>query len=111
MYTDDGTILASVFFQPRLGGAGLCAETGSICEAHKLNKRIIASACVARLSGADPILVMTPCGICQERLFYWGEQVEVATPDPANPSQWVVKTLKEVQPHYWVNAFQDRSSG
>jgi cytidine deaminase len=108
LYVEDGTILVSVFFQPRLGSAGLCAETGAICEAHKLNKRVTASVCVARLSGADPILVNTPCGICQERLFYWGEQVEVGTPDPVNATHWVTKTLNQVQPHYWVNAYYDR---
>ncbi len=106
MYTEDGDVLTSVFFQPEWGGGGLCAETGAICEAAKLNKRIAASVCVSRLSGDSPVVVLTPCGICQERLFHWGEDVEVAVPDPADPTSWVVRTLKEVQPYYWVNAFK-----
>ena len=109
MYVDDGTILTSVVFQPRLSSAGLCAETGAMCEAHKLNQRITASVCVARRSGTDPILVMTPCGMCQERLFAWGAWVEVATPDAADARRWVAKTLEQVQPHYWGNVYQDRA--
>lgn len=106
MYTADGDILTSVLFEPEWGGGGLCAETGAICEAEKLNKRITASVCVSRLSGTGPIVILTPCGICQERLFHWGENVEVAVPNPADPTRWLVKTLKEVQPYYWVNAFK-----
>lgn len=106
LYTEDGDILTSVFFEPDWGGGGLCAETGAICEAEKLNKRVTASVCVSRLSGDSPIVILTPCGICQERLFHWGEEVEVAVPDPQDPTKWQARTLKEVQPYYWVNAFK-----
>lgn len=111
LYTDDGQILTSVAFQPEWGGGGLCAETGAICEAVKLGKRITASVCVSRLSGDSPILILTPCGICQERLFHWGESVEVATPAAQDARRWVAKTLGEVQPYYWVNAFKESSLG
>ena len=107
MYTNEGQILTSVVFDPEWGGGGLCAETGAICEAVKLNKRITASVCVSRLSGESPIVILTPCGICQERLFHWGDQVEVATPDPDDARKWVAKTLDEVQPYYWVKALRD----
>ena len=50
---------------------------------------------------------LTPYGICQERLFHWGDQVEVATPDPDDARKWVAKTLDEVQPYYWVKALRD----
>lgn len=107
MYTDDGLILTSVVFEPEWGGGGLCAETGAICEAVKLDKRITASVCVSRLSGDGPIVILTPCGICQERLFHWGGTVEVATPAPQDARKWQAKTLNEVQPYYWVKAFQN----
>jgi cytidine deaminase len=106
VYTQDGEILTSVMFQPEWGVGGLCAETGAILEAHKREQQITAVVCVSRLSGADPIVILTPCGMCQERLFHWGEQVEVAVPDPADPAKWLVKTLKEIQPYYWVNVFK-----
>ena len=105
MYTDDGDVLTSVFFEPEWGSGMLCAETGAICEAEKLDKRVTASVCVSRLSGEDPVMILTPCGICQERLFHWGDGLEVAVPDPTDPTRWMAKTLKEVQPYYWVNAF------
>lgn len=105
MYTEDGSILTGVFFEPEWGSGMLCAETGAICEAEKQNKRATASVCVSRLSGTDPIVVLTPCGICQERLFHWGGSVEVAVPEPEDSTRWMAKTLDEVQPYYWVNAF------
>ncbi|WP_366918485.1 cytidine deaminase [Acaryochloris sp. IP29b_bin.148] len=106
MYTEDGDILTSVFFEPEWGSAMLCAETGAICEAEKLGKRIVASVCVSRQTGDSPMVILTPCGICQERLFHWGQEVEVAVPTPSDATKWEVKTLKEVQPYYWVNAFK-----
>lgn len=104
-YTRDGEILTSVVFQPEWGGGGLCAETGAILDANKLNKEITAVLCVSRLNGESPILIATPCGICQERLFHWGAGVEVAVPDPTDGRRWLAKTLREVQPYYWVNVF------
>lgn len=110
MYTEDGTILTSVFFEPEWGSGMLCAEVGAMCEAEKLGKRVTASVCVSRLSGDHPILVLTPCGICQERLFHWGGSVEVAVPAPDDPTAWESRTLDEVQPYYWVNAFERSSA-
>lgn len=109
MYTEEGKILTSVFFEPEWGSAMLCAETGAICEAEKLGKRIVASVCVSRLTGDSPIVILTPCGICQERLFHWGEDVEVAVPISGDATKWEIKTLKEIQPYYWVNAFKEQS--
>ena len=106
MYTDDGDILTGVFFEPEWGGGALCAETGAICEAEKQGKRVSASVCVSRLSGSDPMVILTPCGICQERLFHWGAEVEVAVPAPADPTRWMARTLSEVQPYYWVDVFK-----
>ena len=110
MYTEDGDILTSIMFQPDWGGGGLCAETGAILEANKLGKVITATVCVSRLAGDAPIVILTPCGICQERLFHWGGTVEVAVPHPGNRSQWQTKTLNEVQPHYWVNVYKSSSN-
>ncbi|HEU4328508.1 MAG TPA: cytidine deaminase [Roseiflexaceae bacterium] len=106
LYTAEGDILTSVNFEPEWGGGGLCAETGAICEAFTRNARVTASACVSRLGPGDPVVILTPCGICQERLFHWGHGVEVAVPDPADPTRWQARTLAEVQPHYWVNVYR-----
>jgi cytidine deaminase len=68
----------------------------------------MASVGVSRHSGTDPILVLTPCSICQKRLFRWGGSVEVAVPHPGDPTRWMATTLDEVQPYYWVNAFDQK---
>jgi cytidine deaminase len=106
MYTDDGRTLTSVYVESPNDMATLCHETGSICEAHKLNRRVVASVCVSRESDRDPFVILTPCGICQERLAYWGLDVEVAVPAPDDPTEWRARTLSEVQPHYWRNAVE-----
>jgi cytidine deaminase len=106
MYSDEGDVLTSVFFEPEWGSGMLRAETGAICEAEKRGKRVTALVCVSRLSGEDPVVILTPCGICQERLFHWGPGLEGAVPDPSDPTGWTAKTLREVQPYYWVNAFE-----
>jgi cytidine deaminase len=105
LYTADGAILTSVHFQPEWGVGGLCAETGAILEAHKFDKRVTAVLCVSRLSHDSPIVIATPCGLCQEQLFHWGGGVQVAVPDPTDGTRWVAKTLREIQPYYWVNVF------
>lgn len=106
MYTADGGCLTSVVFNPEWGGGGLCAETGAICEAVKLGQAVTASVCVSRLAGDQPIVILTPCGICQERLFHWGDAVEVAVPHPDDPTRWQARLLRDIQPYYWVNAFR-----
>jgi cytidine deaminase len=102
MATREGVVLTSLYMDRGYGSAGLCYETGAICEAHKLGHTVTASACVARAPRSDRVLILTPCGICQERLFYWGAEVEVAVPDSADPTRWQAKRLRDVQPHFWA---------
>lgn len=101
LYTADGEVLTSVYFDPDGGVASLCAETGALLEAHKRGKAVEAIACVARDGPDAPVRVLSPCGVCQERLVHWGYDVEVAVPDPADPTRWVSKRLHEVQPFHW----------
>jgi cytidine deaminase len=105
MYTADGRILTSVYVETPNSGSELCMETGSICEAHKLGVAITASVCVSRESEDEPFLILSPCGICQERLAFWGGDVHVAVPHPDDPRKWQSKPLRKVQPYYWRKAF------
>ncbi len=105
-YTESGALLTSVVFDPDWGGAGLCAETGAILEAVKRKERITAIACVGRLGGDEPVVLLTPCGICQERLIHFGADVQIAVPDAEDPTRWQRKLLREVQPFYWVNGYR-----
>lgn len=101
MYTNTGRILTSVLAESPNQSASLCHETGAICEAHKLNEVVTASVCVDREDGASPFVILPPCGICCERLAFWGGDIELAVPVSGNPTWWEMKRLKDVVPHYW----------
>ena len=49
--------------------------------------------------------VLSPCGICQERLRYWGEDVQVAVTNKEEKLRFV--ELKELQPYHWTKAYPD----
>lgn len=59
----------------------LCAETGPICEACSLGKRVVALICVSGRSSDGDSFVLAPCGVCQERLALWGPDAEVGVGD------------------------------
>lgn len=99
-YLDDGEILTSVSVNNINAAATLCAETGTICSAYTLGKRITASACVTKIDGR--VVVLAPCGICQERLALWGPETQVAV---ADSDGWATKTLAELNPAYWATQF------
>ena len=73
-------------------------------ENHKKNKKITASVCISREKDGTYI-IFPPCGICQERLYHWGGDVEVAVPRDNKISEWESKKLSEVQPYYWAKPF------
>lgn len=97
---ENGKYLISVWPVVNNSCADLCAETGAICEAHKLNKKVTHSICVCR-DQDGPNEILTPCGICQERLYYWGSDVKCAITNKEN--KLIFKTLKEIQPYYWYD--------
>ncbi len=101
MYTADGDILTSVYVEAPNTAVELCHETGAICEAHRRNVAITASVCVSRESENERFIILSPCGVCQERLAYWGGDVSVAVPQPGDPTMWQAKTLRAVMPFYW----------
>jgi len=107
LYTNDGRILTSVCFESPNESANLCHETGAICEAYRLGLRVTASVCVSRGTSAEPFIILSPCGICQERLAIWGLDVEVGVPLDTDPTRWLAKSLREVQPYYWYKAIDD----
>lgn len=84
----------------------LCMETGAILKAHKLNTKVTHSICVAREDETSKFVVLTPCGVCQERLFYWGENVKAAITNA--DGELVFKSLKEIQPYHWYKAYNNK---
>jgi len=106
LYTSSGRILTSVFAESPNQSASLCHETGAICEAHKLQEAVVASVCVSREDADAPFVILPPCGICCERLAFWGGEVQLAVPCPDYPSRWQAKLLKQLLPHYWMNSWR-----
>jgi len=101
--SEDGQYFTSVAIETANGGASLCIEVGAMCEAHKYNVRVTHCLCVIRDDENSPFKVLSPCGICQERLRFWGEDVLVGVTTADNILKFVA--LKEFQPYHWTNAY------
>lgn len=81
----------------------LCIEVGAMCEACKVNERVTHCLCVVRDDEQSPFKVLSPCGVCQERLRYWGTDVQVGVTTADGALKFV--TLGELQPYHWTNAY------
>jgi cytidine deaminase len=104
MYTDEGEILISTALDVPAGSSvHLCHEVGAMCEAYAKKKRITATVCVSRHSDGRFIIVGGLCGVCMERMWLWGGDVEIAVPLEDDPTRWRSITLKEAHPYYWRN--------
>ena len=66
-----------------------------------LGRRILASACLHREPGGRTV-VLSPCGVCRERLAVHGPGLLVAVADVDEPTLVVWKPLKTVLPDYWM---------
>ena len=51
--------------------------------------------------------VLSPCGVCRERLAVYGPGVLVAVADVDDPTLVVWKPLTAVLPDCWMTAFTD----
>ncbi len=83
----------------------LCIETGAILEAHKYNEKVTHCICVVRDDENSQYRILSPCGICQERLRYWGEEVQIAVTDEPQMIRFV--ELRELQPYHWTKAYPE----
>jgi cytidine deaminase len=97
--TVSGKILTSVPPDTQNDSLSLCVEVGAYLEAHKLNEAVTHSICVSRETEKSDFMILTPCGICQERLVYWGGDVLAAVTNPEN--RLIFKTIRELQPYHW----------
>jgi len=103
IHTDDNRFLISVAIDVFNASAELCIETGAICEAHKWNVGVTHCICVVRDDEHSEFKVLTPCGICQERLRFWGENVMVGVTTSDKSLKFV--RLGELMPYYWGKAY------
>ena len=103
VYTSAGNYFTSVCLETFNASVELCIETGAMLEATKFNEKITHCMCLVRDDENSPYKVLSPCGICQERLRYWGEDVQVAVTTEGDGLKFV--TLKELQPYHWSKAY------
>jgi len=103
IHTEDDRYLSSVAIETANSSVILCIETGAIAEAHKYNVRVTHCLCVIREDEHSPFKILSPCGVCQERLRFWGTGVMVGVTTPKNLVKFV--PLDELQPFHWTTAF------
>lgn len=103
IHTEEGHYFTSVALESGNASAQLCIETGAMCEAHKYNEKVTHCLCVVRDNENLPFEVLSPCGICQERLRYWGEEVRVAVSTEDKSLRFV--PLAELQPYHWSRVY------
>jgi len=97
--TETGKILSSIAPDTKNDALSLCMEVGSYLEAHKLNDAVTHSLCIYRKNENTDFIILSPCGICQERLIHWGGNVKVAVTNKKNIL--LFKSLRELQPYHW----------
>ena len=71
-----------------------------MCEAYAKGKKITATVCVSREPDGR-MIVLPLCGVCKERMWLWGGDVEVAVPREDDTTRWRSVTLQELDPFYW----------
>lgn len=68
----------------------------------------MASVCLHRFEDGRHI-VLSPCGICRERLAGHGPDVLVAVAGSPDGSELRWVTLREALPHYWLTAIPEEA--
>ncbi len=107
MLLDDGTIVTGTSPDTVNASVEVCHEVEPYCAAFRLDKRIVATVCLHRLEDGQHF-VLSPCGVCRERLANHGPEVLLAVPGAHETEvRWV--PLREALPHYWMDVFPDDS--
>jgi cytidine deaminase len=104
MLLDDGTILTGTAPEAINPAVQVCHETEPFCAAFRLGRRIVASVCLHREPGGRTV-VLSPCGVCRERLAGHGPHVLVAVAEGSDPTRVAWKSLHEALPDYWMLVF------
>jgi cytidine deaminase len=110
MMLGDGTIVTGT--SPRVDNASvaLCHETEPYCAAFRLGQPVTASVCLHR-DHRRRFVVLSPCGLCRERLSVYGPMVLAAVPSADNPTEVVWKQLRDLLPDAWMTAFPQELPG
>lgn len=108
MLLGDGTILTGTSPDAINPSVEVCHEIEPYCGAFRLGQSVVASVCLHRASDGR-FLVLSPCGVCRERLAVYGPDVLVAVADETDPTRVQWATLKDVLPHYWMTVFPEET--
>ena len=100
--TEDDMYFTSIWLDTINSSVDICIETGAMCEAYKHDSRVTHSLCISRENENSKYEILSPCGVCQERLRFWGDKVMVGVTTPDNRLKFVV--LSELQPYHWTNS-------
>ena len=103
VHTSKGNYYTSVSIDTANASAVVCIVLGAMLAAPKYNDKVTPCMCLTRDDENSPFKVLSPCGICQERLRYWGEDVQVAVTTSEDTIKFV--ELRELQPYHWTNAY------
>lgn len=103
IHTAKDNYYSSVALETANGSAQLCIEVGAMCDAHKFNEKVTHCLCVVRDDEKSSFKVLSPCGICQERLRYWGKDALVGVTTGDHQLKFI--ELSKLQPHHWSDAY------
>ncbi|MBA0949432.1 cytidine deaminase [Enterococcus gallinarum] len=104
-YLDTDEIVIGISPDFPNAGSSVCMELGCMLEAAKMNARITHTLCLVREDENAPFKVLSPCGICQERLALWGGDVLCAL-TTKDVDRIDFAELRSLQPHHWLEAYQ-----
>lgn len=106
MLLGDGTIVTGTSPDAINPSVIVCHEIEPYCAAFRLDQPIMASVCLHRTPDGK-FRVLSPCGVCRERLATHGPDVLVAVADDrdAGTVRWL--PLRDVLPHYWMTVFPE----
>ena len=106
MLLGDGTILTGTSPDAINPSVEVCHEIEPYTAAFRLGQPVVASVCLHRMPGGD-FVVLSPCGVCRERLAVHGPDVLAGVADDADPGTVRWLPLRELLPHYWMTVFPD----
>ena len=106
MLLEDGTVVTGTAPDMPNAAVEVCHEIEPYCAAHRLDLRVVASVCLHRRADGS-VVVLSPCGVCRERLAAYGPDVLAAVAGRDDPTVLVWKRLADLMPDYWLTALTD----
>lgn len=102
---ENGDILTSISPEFPNTASSVCMELGSYIQAATLGQKITHTLCLVRENEHDSLTVLTPCGICQERLNFWGNTIQCGIGILKN-GEVQYMPLADLQPFHWSRVYQ-----